>query len=264
MPCSERIFYLILCLIHEAGASVMGACRPRGKLRAATRKSALYTKLAMSRPARHHAKIMTQFPDTRFIKSAHMPRDFPADAGREVAFAGRSNAGKSSAINSIVQRRALARTSKTPGRTQLINFFGLDEGRRLVDLPGYGFARVPLEVRNHWRELMQAYFSKRSSVAGVILVVDIRRGLGEIDRQMLDWAMGSACPVHILLTKSDKLKRSGVAQAIHATEQVLASEYADSAQASLSLQAYSSLKHTGVEDAREVLREWLEVPTSSA
>lgn len=203
---------------------------------------------------------MTQFPDTRFIKSAHKPKDFPVDSGREVAFAGRSNAGKSSAINSIVARKALARTSKTPGRTQLINFFGLDENRRLVDLPGYGFARVPVEVRNHWQDLMEDYFRERRSLAGVVLMVDIRRGLGEFDRQMLDWAMASACPVHILLTKSDKLKRGGVARAIQATEHALADEYAGVAQASLSLQAYSSLKHSGVEDAREVLLEWLGSP----
>ncbi len=200
---------------------------------------------------------MTQFPDTRFIKSAHKPRDFPADKGREVAFAGRSNAGKSSAINSIVGRRALARTSKTPGRTQLINFFGLDDDRRVVDLPGYGFARVPAEVRNHWRDLMQVYFRERKSLAGVVLVVDIRRGLGEFDEQMLDWAMASGCPVHILLTKSDKLKRGAVAKAMQATEQALERDYANIAQASLSLQAYSSLKNTGVEDAREVVLEWL-------
>lgn len=201
---------------------------------------------------------MTQFPDIRFIKSAHKPGDFPADTGREVAFAGRSNAGKSSAINSIVARRGLARTSKTPGRTQLINFFGLAEAQRLVDLPGYGFARVPAEVRNHWRELMRAYFAERGSLAGVMLVVDIRRGLGEFDRQMLDWAMPSACPVHVLLTKADKLKRGGVAKAIHEAEQTLGRDYADTAKASLSLQAFSALKRTGVDDARLVLAEWLD------
>lgn len=202
---------------------------------------------------------MTQFPDTRFIKSAHSLGDCPPDSGREVAFAGRSNAGKSSAINSIVGRRALARTSKTPGRTQLINFFGLNGNSRIVDLPGYGFARVPKEVRKHWRELMQDYFGARRSLAGVMLVVDIRRGLGEQDRQMLDWAMASGCPVHILLTKSDKLKRGGIAKAIHAAERTLRDDYAETAQASLSLQEYSSLKGSGTGDAREVLLEWLAV-----
>ncbi|NNF51782.1 MAG: YihA family ribosome biogenesis GTP-binding protein [Gammaproteobacteria bacterium] len=207
---------------------------------------------------------MTQFPDIRFIKSAHKPRDFPPDSGREVAFAGRSNAGKSSAINTIVARRGLARTSKTPGRTQLINFFGLADDQRLVDLPGYGFARVPAEVRNHWRELMQDYFAGRGSLAGVMLIVDIRRGLGEFDGQMLDWAMASGCPVHILLTKADKLKRGGVAKAVHETEKALARDYASTAQATLSLQVFSSLKNTGVDDAREVLREWLVFGESGA
>lgn len=217
----------------------------------------MYTKHAVSRPAASGVQIMIQFPETRFIKSAHKARQFPPDSGREVAFAGRSNAGKSSAINSIVGRRALARTSKTPGRTQLINFFGLDDERRIIDLPGYGFARVPAEVRNHWQDLMQAYFRDRESLAGVMLIVDIRRGPGDYDRQMLNWAMASACPVHILLTKSDKLKRGGVVRALREAETMLARDYAHSAKASLSLQAFSSLKNTGVEDAREVVLEWL-------
>jgi len=224
----------------------------------------LYTKPALIRPAHQCAKTMTHFADIRFIKSAHQPRDFPADTGREVAFAGRSNAGKSSAINSIVARRGLARTSKTPGRTQLINFFGLTDDKRLVDLPGYGFARVPMEVRKHWRELMQEYFGQRQSLAGVMLIVDIRRGLGEFDRQMLDWAMASACPVHILLTKADKLKRGGVAKAVHEAERALARDYASTAQASLSLQVFSSLKNTGVDDAREALQEWLDLRPNDA
>lgn len=213
----------------------------------------MYTNPAFIRPA----QIMTEFPAARFLKSANKPRDFPSDTGLEVAFAGRSNAGKSSAINVIVGRRALARTSKTPGRTQLINFFGLSDEQRLVDLPGYGFARVPAAVRKHWRTLMQSYFAARESLAGVMLVVDIRRGLGELDEQMLDWAMASGCPAHVLLTKSDKLKRGGVTKALLETERALADAYAESAQASLSLQALSSLKRTGVEDAREILREWL-------
>ncbi len=200
---------------------------------------------------------MTDYSDIRFIKSAHKPGDFPADDGREIAFAGRSNAGKSSAINVIAGRQGLARTSKTPGRTQLINFFSLQEQRRLVDLPGYGFARVPASVRAHWRALMEAYFRERGSVAGVMLVVDIRRGLGQFDHQMLEWAMNSACPVHVLLTKADKLKRGAVATAIMDTERVLTEGYAETAGASLSLQAFSALKRQGVDEAREVLDDWL-------
>ncbi len=200
---------------------------------------------------------MTAYPDIRFIKSAHKPVDFPADEGREIAFAGRSNAGKSSAINVIAGRQGLARTSKTPGRTQLINFFSLQDEQRLVDLPGYGFARVPAAVRAHWRALMEAYFRVRTSLAGVMLIVDIRRGLGEFDHQMLEWAMQCACPVHVLLTKADKLKKGAVATVLLKTEQALAARYAGNAAASLSLQAFSAPKRLGVDEAREVLEEWL-------
>ena len=199
---------------------------------------------------------MTSYSASRFIKSANKPRDFPADTGREIAFAGRSNAGKSSAINAIVGRQGLARTSKTPGRTQLINFFSLGDHRRLVDLPGYGFAKVPAAVKAHWERLVEAYFRDRESLAGVILVVDIRRGIGELDRQMLDWAMDCACPAHVLLTKADKLKRGQVARALQSAERLLATRYADSARAPLSLQAFSASRREGLEDAREVLDDW--------
>ena len=120
---------------------------------------------------------MSHYPQASFLTSAHQPRQFVADEGREVAFAGRSNSGKSSAINTIVNQRNFARVSKSPGRTQLINFFSLQDDRRLVDLPGYGYARVPESVRKHWRELMGAYFEKRQSLAGLFVVVDIRRSL---------------------------------------------------------------------------------------
>lgn len=202
---------------------------------------------------------MPQFPETRFIKSANKAEHFPGDGGREVAFAGRSNAGKSSAINTITGRKGLARTSKTPGRTQLINFFGLDETRRLVDLPGYGFARVPGDVRAHWRQLMQAYFAARRSLAGVMLVVDIRRGIGDFDRQMLDWAMDCGCPTHVLLTKADKLKRGAMSRALLEAEKALANEYAERARASLSLQTFSSLNRAGLDDARTMLFDWLAI-----
>jgi len=128
---------------------------------------------------------MSQFPDARFMTSANAASQFLPDTGTEVAVAGRSNAGKSSAINVIVNRRQFARTSKSPGRTQLVNFFELRDGLRLVDLPGYGFARVPESVRQHWGNLLQDYFEQRESLAGLILVVDVRRQLGDFDRQML-------------------------------------------------------------------------------
>ncbi len=140
--------------------------------------------------------------------SANAPAGFGDDSGAEVAFAGRSNSGKSSAINAIVQRRDLARTSKTPGRTQLVNFFDLEPGRRLVDLPGYGYANVPVATRAHWGRLMEAFFVARDSLAGLFVVVDARRGFADSDQVMLDYAAARGRPVHVLLSKADKLGRN--------------------------------------------------------
>src|SRR5262245_28516753 len=145
------------------------------------------------------------YSQARFISSAAQPGDFPDDSGVEVVFAGRSNCGKSSAINAITGRRALARTSRTPGRTQLINFFELEPDRRLVDLPGYGYAKVSEDMRRYWRELIGAYFSGRSSLAGVVLIMDARHPLKDLDWQMLEHAHG--LPLHVLLSKADKLSR---------------------------------------------------------
>src|SRR5437868_744606 len=131
---------------------------------------------------------MPQFPESQFLLSAWEPRQFPADDGAEVAFVGRSNAGKSSALNAITGRRDLARTSKTPGRTQLINFFALKERQRLADLPGYGYAKVPAEMQRHWRELMGRYVETRASLVGLAIVMDARRPLTDFDWQMLSWA----------------------------------------------------------------------------
>ncbi|MEE8154301.1 MAG: ribosome biogenesis GTP-binding protein YihA/YsxC, partial [Phycisphaerales bacterium] len=142
-----------------------------------------------------------------FLKSAQKATQFPADTGREVAFAGRSNSGKSSAINAITARRSLARTSKTPGRTQLINFFEIDETCRLVDLPGYGYAKVPEAVRQRWRVLLEAYFQERRSLTGLFITVDARRGLNDLDQVMLSWSRAAEVPVAVLLTKADKLSR---------------------------------------------------------
>lgn len=188
---------------------------------------------------------MSVYHRANFLTSANRPAQFVADRGREVAFAGRSNSGKSSAINAITARKSLARTSKTPGRTQLINFFELDEDRRLVDLPGYGFARVPEAVRKHWRHLMEAYFRERRSLAGLFVIMDCRRPMLEFDRQMLAWAAHSGCPVHVLLTKSDKLSKGKAAAALQATRRLLGS--------SASVQLFSALKRTGVGDARRSL-----------
>ena len=192
---------------------------------------------------------MSQFPDARFITSANAAGQFLPDTGTEVAVAGRSNAGKSSAINVIVNRRQFARTSKSPGRTQLVNFFELRDGLRLVDLPGYGFARVPESVRQHWGNLLQAYFEQRESLAGLILVVDVRRQLGDFDRQMLSFADSVGVPVHVLLTKADKLKRGKAATALLEVKK----ELGDTA----TVQLFSALKKQGVEESRDVLEKFL-------
>jgi len=185
---------------------------------------------------------MSAFPNAHFLTSAHEPHQFVADIGAEVAFAGRSNAGKSSAINMIVNRRNFARTSKSPGRTQLINFFGLAENKRLVDLPGYGYARVSQSARNHWQELLQDYFQYRQSLVGAIIVVDSRRLLGDYDWQMLDWCRSIECRVHVLLTKADKLKRQVANNALAASQKQLG----DLA----TVQLFSATKGQGVEEAR--------------
>ena len=151
---------------------------------------------------------MSRYPQVRFLKSADSAAAFGDDSGSEVAFAGRSNSGKSSALNAIIRRNDLARTSKTPGRTQLVNLFELEPGRRLADLPGYGYARVPPAMRAEWRQLMESYFTTRDSLAGLMLIVDVRRGFGESDETMLEYATARGRPVHVLLTKADKLGRN--------------------------------------------------------
>jgi len=192
---------------------------------------------------------MSQFPDAKFVLSANAPAQFLPDNGVEVAVAGRSNAGKSSAINVIVNRRQFARTSKTPGRTQLVNFFDLRDGQRLVDLPGYGFAKVAASVRQHWGRLVESYFEQRQSLSGLLLVVDIRRELLDFDRQMLSLASSVSLPVHVLLTKADKLKRGKAATALLRVRK----ELGDSA----TVQLFSAHNRQGVEEAREVLERFL-------
>ena len=194
---------------------------------------------------------MSQYPEARFIKSANALSQFVPDHGIEVAVAGRSNAGKSSAINVIVNRRQFARTSKTPGRTQLVNFFSLQEGRRLVDLPGYGYARVTDSMRRHWGELLSQYFQSRESLKGLLLIVDIRRKLKDYDRQMMAFADEVALPVHILLTKADKLKRGQAAKAMLEVRRDLG----DTA----TVQQFSALNRQGEEEARAKLEEFLKL-----
>lgn len=184
-----------------------------------------------------------------FIKSAAEARGFPGDCGAEIAFVGRSNSGKSSAINRITGQTKLARVSKTPGRTQLINFFDLGGGRRLVDLPGYGFARVPDKVRESWRGLIGDYFGARQSLAGLFLTVDIRRGLRDEDLQMIGWAMELGCPVTVLLTKCDKLSRGAGTSARLQAERILGGDAV--------VIRFSATDGTGTEAARTLMLERL-------
>ena len=192
---------------------------------------------------------MSQYNEARFLKSANAVDQFVPDDGAEVAVAGRSNAGKSSAINVIVNRRQFARTSKTPGRTQLVNFFRLAEGRRLVDLPGYGFARVSDATRRHWGRLLDDYFHNRKSLRGLILVVDIRRRLTDYDEQMIGFAESVNLPIHVLLTKADKLKRGQQATALLEVRRAL--------EGRASVQTFSALKRSGETEARDVLERFL-------
>jgi len=194
---------------------------------------------------------MSIYPSAKFVTSAAEARQLAPDSGREVAFAGRSNAGKSSAINAITERAALARVSRTPGRTQLINFFELAPGRRLVDLPGYGFAKVPEQVRARWLALMEHYFDVRESLAGLILIVDSRRGLGEQDAAMLEWGRARARPAHVLLSKSDKLNRRDRLAVLRETAAALSG-------AAVTVQLFSAHARHGVEEARAVLERWLD------
>jgi GTP-binding protein len=189
---------------------------------------------------------MSLYPAARFVTSAARVAQFLPDEGAEVAFAGRSNAGKSSAINVIVGRRDFARTSKTPGRTQLINFFDLASHQRLVDLPGYGYARVPDEMREHWRELLGDYFKRRSSLAGLMVVVDSRRGIGDLDRQMLGWGSALGCRLHVLLTKADKLSRQESAVALAAAE-------TEVRELPVTVQLFSATSRLGLDAARATL-----------
>lgn len=197
------------------------------------------------------------FNQATFVVSAANLAACPADSHAEVAFAGRSNAGKSSAINAITGQSRLARISKTPGRTQLINFFALPQARYLVDLPGYGFAKVPLSVKKKWQDELENYLRRRQALCGLILLSDIRHPLKEFDRQMIDWAQQSELPLHVLLTKADKLKRGAAQNTLLAVQKELRA-YTD-----VSVQLFSSLKNEGVDAAREQLSSWLIDPEAS-
>ncbi|MFO1371692.1 MAG: ribosome biogenesis GTP-binding protein YihA/YsxC [Candidatus Competibacteraceae bacterium] len=189
---------------------------------------------------------------TYFFNSINEFRQLPPDNGREVAFAGRSNAGKSSALNILTQQRQLARVSKTPGRTQLLNFFTVEPGRSLVDLPGYGYAKVPDAVRRHWQLLLERYLRERAALCGLLLLMDIRHPLTEHDRQLLDCCTFRALPVHILLTKADKLSRGAAATALQQLQRTLKTPYPHT-----SVQLFSALTGLGVEMVYTQLDIWL-------
>lgn len=194
------------------------------------------------------------FTRASFVQSAPSLRECPQDLGLEVAFAGRSNAGKSSAINALTRQSKLARISKTPGRTQLINFFAVTEHVRLVDLPGYGYAKVPLAVKREWDRHLSDYLQCRHSLRGLVLLMDIRHPLQEFDRQMLRWAKIGDLPVHILLTKADKLKRGPGLNVLQSVQKELEKE---NGRGLVSMQLFSALKHQGIEELEAQLRLWL-------
>jgi GTP-binding protein len=189
----------------------------------------------------------------QYLLSAHTTRQLPADGGTEVAFAGRSNAGKSSALNALTHRNGLARVSKTPGRTQQLVFFQVQPERYLVDLPGYGYAKVPQELQAHWQAFIDHYFRTREALRGLVVVMDIRHPLKDYDRQMLGYAVQRGLPAHALLTKADKLGRGQQAQALQAVKKELFSSFGDT----VGVQTFSAESKQGVEEARAVVAGWL-------
>lgn len=199
--------------------------------------------------------LTNPYTQAKFLKSAPRAEQLPEDTGYEAAFAGRSNAGKSSALNCLTNVRQLARTSKTPGRTQLINVFTLaDETKRLIDLPGYGYAKVAMKVKQDWQANLAQYLEVRKSLQGLILLMDVRHPLKELDQYMINWSLSRQLPVHILLTKADKLSRGSVQSAV-----LQVRRFYELMPDLISVQAFSSLKKQGVEELVEVLNRWLKM-----
>jgi GTP-binding protein len=186
-----------------------------------------------------------------FTLSAPDIRKLPEDSGIEVAFAGRSNAGKSSALNTLTNQKGLARTSKTPGRTQLINVFEIGDNKRLIDLPGYGFAKVPLEMKKKWQKALGEYLEKRQSLKGLVVLMDIRHPLKDLDMDLIEWAVDGDLPVLALLTKCDKLS-----QGKRSTEVLKVKKILDALNGDIRVQAFSSLKYTGSEQADAIICDW--------
>jgi GTP-binding protein len=196
--------------------------------------------------------LAPNYRQAQFLTSASKVSQCPPDIGWEVAFAGRSNAGKSSAINSLTDNKKLTRTSCTPGRTQLINFFQLTDEQRLVDLPGYGYAKVPMAIKREWYKQLENYLRQRESLRGLILLMDSRHPMQPFDEQMLDWAQNAQMPVHILLTKADKLKKGPAKSTLLKLRDQLTEQ-----NNLVSIQLFSALKHSGHDELKKVLNNWL-------
>ncbi|HSM10655.1 MAG TPA: ribosome biogenesis GTP-binding protein YihA/YsxC [Lysobacter sp.] len=193
----------------------------------------------------------------KYLMAAHNPAQLPPDGGFEVAFAGRSNAGKSTALNAICQQNALARVSKTPGRTQQLVFFVIPPttDRYLVDLPGYGYASVPKDLQAHWQAFLDRYFAERQALKGLVVVMDIRHPLKEYDKQMLGYAISRGLPAHAILTKADKLGRGAQGNTLQAVRKEMQAEYGDG----VSVQLFSGESKIGVDEARRTIRNWLDM-----
>jgi GTP-binding protein len=195
---------------------------------------------------------MALFQEAQFFISADKLTDLPPPCGVEIAFAGRSNSGKSSAINTLANRNRLAFVSKTPGRTQLINFFSLGNERFLVDLPGYGYAKVPEAMRLHWQTVLSRYLMERESLYGLVLIMDARHPLTPLDRQMLNWFLPTCKPVHVLLSKADKLSKQQATATLRTVRAEIECTYPN-----CTVQLFSSLKRVGIEEAEKVIGKWL-------
>ena len=199
----------------------------------------------------------TYYRQAKFLISAASKKQFPKDGAIEVAFAGRSNAGKSSAINTLCDNKGLAKISRTPGRTRLVNYFSLDEQRCLVDLPGYGYAKVPIPVKQEWEKLMQDYLQHSKTLHGLVIIMDIRHPLRDFDLQMLDWCQHFALPAHLLLTKTDKLKKGPAQSTLLKIRRELTSQGYDA-----SVQTFSSLKKTGLDELVDKINGWMDLPNN--
>lgn len=201
--------------------------------------------------ASHSSHKLNPYRNAEFLLSVNKWNQLPAESEIEVAFAGRSNAGKSSAINAITDIKTLCRTSKTPGRTQMINYFSIAQGKHLVDLPGYGYAKVPIKVKQHWQNLLERYLVERPMLKGVVMIMDVRRPLTEYDMLMLQWCQRAEMPAHILLTKADKFKRGAAQNILLKVKRTLKEEYPGT-----TIQLFSALKKTGLDEARSRLDQW--------